>query len=49
MSDDPAERFDFSRGVCVLCGITHKEFEDEPPAMHSETSLLMTIRQRPRR
>ena len=26
-------RFDFSRGVCVLCGITRKEFEDEghPP------------------
>jgi hypothetical protein len=26
-------RFDFSRGVCVVCGITRKEFEDEdcPP------------------
>jgi hypothetical protein len=22
-------RFDFSRGVCVLCGITRNEFEDE--------------------
>jgi hypothetical protein len=22
-------RFDFSRGICVLCGITRKEFEDE--------------------